>query len=316
MCIRDSMGGVRAIDYIFSRPDFDGQNLGVTGVSQGAGLSTIVAGIDNRVTFLMHSNPILAQNTGLKYGRATGFPNYIQRSRNEVGTAVHEAQTIDAVKYYDAIYFARRYNGPSLSIISYEDVVTPAATSFGVFNELRGPKILVHALNLGHAHPVDFWIGRLDFLRRFIPGTTNPPFPFASSNQGYFIDAGDNISTQNNLANLSATIERNGTINPGYQLQWEKVSGPGDVNFSNPNNYNTSATFSADGEYMLRLVANDYSNDLSGEQKYYTLMDDIEVTVENGSGGGNQTTGCSNTTNIALNKSLSLIHISEPTRPY
>ena len=297
------MGGVRAVDYIFSRPDFDGQNLGVTGVSQGAGLSTIIAGLDDRVNFLIHSNPVLAQNTGLKYGKATGFPNYIQRSRNEVGTAAHEAQTIDAVKYYDAIYFARRFNGPSLTIISYEDVVTPAATSFGIFNELKGPKILTHALNLGHAHPADFWVGRLDFIRRFIPGTTNPPFPFASSNQGYFIDAGDDISTQNNTVNLSATIERNGIVNPGYQLQWEKIAGPGSVNFSNSNSYNTSATFSEDGDYVLRLIANDYSNDLAGEQKYYTLVDEVKVTVGNGGGGGNQTAGCTNATNIALNKS-------------
>ena len=296
------MGGVRAIDYLFSRPDFDGQNLGVTGVSQGAGLSTIVAGLDNRVTFLIQSNPILTQNTGLKYGRATGFPNYIQRSRNEIGTPVHEAQTVEAVKYYDAIYFARRFNGPSLTIISYEDLVTPAAGSFAMFNELKDPKILTHALNLGHSHPPDFWIGRLDFMRRFVPGATNPPFPFASSDLGYFINAGNDITTQNNSTNLSAMIERNGTTNPSYQLQWEKIDGPGNVSFSNPNNYNTTATFSTNGDYTLRLVANDYSNDLAGEQKYYTLMDDVIVTVGNG-GGGNPTTGCVNPTNIGLNKS-------------
>ena len=294
------MGGVRAIDYIFSRPDFDGQNLGVTGVSQGAGLSTIIAGIDDRVTFLMHSNPVLAQNTGLKYGKATGFPNYIQRSRNEVGTAAHEAQTVNAVKYYDAIYFAKRFEGVSLTLISYEDVVTPAATSFGVFNALKGPKILVHSLNLGHAHPSDFWVGRLDFMRRFVPGTMNPPFPFASSDKGYFIDAGNNISIQNNSpVNLSGTIERNGIINPDYQLRWEKVEGPGNVSFSNPNNYNTTATFSATGEYTLRLIADDYSNNLTGEQKYFTLMDDVKVTIGDDGGSG---TDCNNPTNISVNK--------------
>ena len=294
------MGGVRAIDYIFSRPDFDGQNLGTTGVSQGAGLSTIIAGLDNRVNFLMHSNPVLSQNTGMKYGRATGFPNYIQRSRNEVGTASHEAQTIEAVKYYDAIYFAKRYEGPSLTLISYEDVVTPAATSFGVFNALKGPKFLVHSLNLGHAHPSEFWVGRLDFMRRFVPGTTNPPFPFASSDKGYFIDAGDNVSIQNNApVNLSGTVERNGTVNPNYQLRWEKVEGPGNVNFSNSNSYNTTATFSANGEYVVRLVADDYSNNLTGEQKYFTLMDDVKVTI---GGGGGPTTGCNNPSNVAIGK--------------
>ena len=40
------LGAVRAIDYLFSRNDFDQENLGVTGVSQGGGLSIVLAGID------------------------------------------------------------------------------------------------------------------------------------------------------------------------------------------------------------------------------------------------------------------------------
>lgn len=38
---------------------------------------------------------------------------------------------------------------------------------------------------------------------------------------------------------------------------WSKMSGPGTVNFSNPNAAVTQATFSAAGLYVLRLTAND-----------------------------------------------------------
>ena len=55
------LAGIRAIDYIFSRPDFDGENFIMTGVSQGAGLATCVAGLDNRVDLLTISNPALCQ---------------------------------------------------------------------------------------------------------------------------------------------------------------------------------------------------------------------------------------------------------------
>ena len=107
------MAGVRCIDYIFSRPEFDGENIIVTGVSQGSGLSNLVARIDDRVNFLIMSNPILGQNLGLQNNRAGGFPNYINQSIEGVGTVAHEALVAEAAKYYDAIYFAQRFQGTS-----------------------------------------------------------------------------------------------------------------------------------------------------------------------------------------------------------
>ena len=296
------MAGVRAIDYIFSRSDFDGVNLGVTGVSQGAGLSTIISGLDDRVKYLIMSNPILGQATGLQLNRAGGFPNFISQSRQNVGTAAHEALTAEAIKYYDAVFFARRFQGTSWSFISYEDEITPAATSFAVFNALKGKKILTHSLNLGHNQPFEFWNKRYDFLRRYIPGTLNPPFPFSSSDLGYDIDAGQDISVAvNTAANLAATVEYNTSINPSYLLQWEKIDGPGNVAFGNPNGYNTTATFDTEGTYTLQLTATDFFNDLLGEQKYYSLFDEVVVTV----GGDDPPTGCLNPTNIAQGKNTS-----------
>ena len=202
------MAGVRCIDYIFSRNDFDGENVVVTGVSQGAGLSTLVAGVDDRVKFLIISNPILGQAIGLQNDRAGGFPNYINQSRQEVGTSAHEALTAAAAKYYDAIYFARRFQGVSWAFISYKDLVTPAATSFGVFNAFQGQKHLTHSLNIGHIHPYDYWNNRLDFLRRFIPGAHNAPFPFSPSTEGYFIDAGVDTTVEvTGSLNLLGTVE-------------------------------------------------------------------------------------------------------------
>ncbi len=276
------MAGVRCIDYIFSRPDFDGENIIVTGVSQGAGLSTLVAGIDNRVKYLIASNPILGQNLGLQSDRAGGFPNYINQSVQGVGTAAHEALVAEAAKYYDAIYFARRFQGISWTFISYEDLVTPAATSFAVFNALQGQKHLTHSLNLGHSHPFDYWNGRFDFMRRFVPGVLNAPFPFPVFTKGYMIDAGENSSIEvTEFANLAGTVEYNSTINPSVDLIWKKMDGPGDVIFSNENNYNTSAIFSTTGIYTLQFSATDYSNNLV-ENKYYTLIDEIVITVVDG----------------------------------
>ena len=44
---------------------------------------------------------------------------------------------------------------------------------------------------------------------------------------------------------------------PPITLQWEKVSGPGNVTFSNPSALETGATFDRPGTYVVRLVAGD-----------------------------------------------------------
>lgn len=53
-------------------------------------------------------------------------------------------------------------------------------------------------------------------------------------------------------------------------LTWAKVSGPGEVTFTRPNASVTDATFSAPGEYLLRLTASDSAE---------TVSDEVTVTV-------------------------------------
>lgn len=54
------MGCVRAVDFIYSLPEFDGKNLAVNGGSQGGALSIITAGLDNRIKYLAAFYPALS----------------------------------------------------------------------------------------------------------------------------------------------------------------------------------------------------------------------------------------------------------------
>lgn len=281
------LGAIRAIDYLTSRSDFNGNDLGIVGVSQGGGLATIVSGLDERVKLLAISNPSLCQNAGLSYDRASSFPNYIQTSRNLFGTASHEAATVNATRYYDAIFHAKRFDGPVYSTIGYEDLVTPAATGFAAMNQFSGPRILMHGVEMSHVHPFEYWVKRQDFIRRVFPTTLNThPFPYSSNDQGYWVNAGDDQTINGSSTNLSATIEKNGSNNPNFNLKWEKISGPGSVSFDNPSAYNTSANFSSNGTYVLQFSGVDEAQ-LFSEKKYFTISDRIIITVGNGNGGGN-----------------------------
>ncbi len=85
------------------------------------------------------------------------------------------------------------------------------------------------------------------------------------------VDAGvDQSITLPTAAALAGSVQDDGLLNTPTTT-WSKVSGPGTVTFGNPALLNTSAAFSVDGSYVLRLSAYD------GE---YTVTDDLTVTVQ------------------------------------
>jgi hypothetical protein len=96
------------------------------------------------------------------------------------------------------------------------------------------------------------------------------------SNTGPSANAGaDKTITLPASVTLSGTVGDDGLpIPPGLlTFGWTKVSGPGTVTFANSNALSTTASFSAGGNYVLRLTANDGA---------LAASDDIGVTV-NGS---------------------------------
>jgi DUF1680 family protein len=56
---------------------------------------------------------------------------------------------------------------------------------------------------------------------------------------------------------LNGTSKDDGKPKPNLTLRWSKQSGKGDVTFANPEQATTTARFSAPGDYVLQLTAND-----------------------------------------------------------
>ncbi len=290
ICDPDSMyyrysmlAGIRALDYIFSRPDFNGTEIGLQGVSQGGGLSLMLAGIDNRVNLLGFSNPSNCEHAGLREGKASGFPYFAIQSYSFYGNVPgHLDATYNAASYYDAAFFARRYDDHPVSFfISYKDEITPAATQFTAFNQLRCQKILMHSRDLDHGqNPFEYWNERFAFFRRYYPSTQNPPFPWGSDNLGYHVYAGDDAVTDiSSSLTLTGTLEKDDVINPDWPLEWQKVEGPGEVTFNNANAYSTGVSFSEPGVYVLSFSGHDYAL-LNDDAKYVSLFDYVTVTVQ------------------------------------
>jgi cephalosporin-C deacetylase-like acetyl esterase len=141
------LGCVRAIDFLYSLPEFDGANLGVTGGSQGGALSIVTAGLDSRVKYLAAFYPALCDLTGNLHGRAGGWPHLF----NEANKAFNaKKDKIETSKYYDVVNFARFVKAPGQYSWGYNDVTCPPTSMFSAYNVIQAPKELFIYEETGH----------------------------------------------------------------------------------------------------------------------------------------------------------------------
>ncbi|MFL0161410.1 acetylxylan esterase [Aquirufa salirivi] len=141
------VGCVRANDFLTSLQQFDGQNLAVTGGSQGGALSIVTAALDNRVKFLGAYYPALSDVTGYLYNRAGGWPHYFDKN----GRAVNETKTkLETIAYFDVVNFARRLKVPGFYSWGFNDETCPPTSMYAAYNVISAPKELYLALDTGH----------------------------------------------------------------------------------------------------------------------------------------------------------------------
>lgn len=130
-------------------------------------------------------------------------------------------------------------------------------------------------INLTLTDPVYVGIGASSgSTNNAVNGTvSNISFSSIGTNLGATVSAGiDQSIVLPAAATLAGTSSDDALPNPPgvHSVAWTKVSGPGTVNFGNPAQPNTSASFSAAGTYTLRLIADDTS---------VKTFDDVSITA-------------------------------------
>lgn len=148
------LGCVRAIDFIYTLPEFDGENIAVTGGSQGGALTLITAALDKRIKYLAAYAPALSDLTGYLHNRAGGWPHMFKTSIN------NNEKLINSLQYYDAVNFAKHIRVPGLYSFGYNDETTPPTSMFSAYNSIMAPKELYVVKETGH------WYNRLQTEKR------------------------------------------------------------------------------------------------------------------------------------------------------
>ena len=137
------LGCVRAVDFIYTLPEFNGTDIAVTGGSQGGALTIVTAGLDKRIKYAAAMYPALCDNTGYLNKRAGGWPHYFRDAEPKPGE-------VETLGYYDVVNFARRITVPGYYTWGYNDLTCPPTSMYSAYNVITAPKELVIFQETGH----------------------------------------------------------------------------------------------------------------------------------------------------------------------
>ena len=124
------LADIRAVDYLASRPDWDGKTLVVMGTSMGGQQSLCTAGLHPKVTAMLVNVPAGADANGTAHGRKIGYPNW----------DVNDPKVLETAQYFDTVNCAARIKVPSLVAMGFIDTVTPPVGIWAAFNQIKAPE--------------------------------------------------------------------------------------------------------------------------------------------------------------------------------
>ena len=130
------LGCVRAVDFIETLSCFNGNDIAVTGGSQGGALSIITAGLDDRIDYLAAFYPALSDLTGYLSGRAGGWPHMF------LDDFTNKPEKVETSKYYDVVNFARFVKVPGWYSWGYNDNTCPPTSMYAAYNIINAEKEL------------------------------------------------------------------------------------------------------------------------------------------------------------------------------
>ncbi|MGJ5815280.1 acetylxylan esterase [Paludibaculum fermentans] len=127
MYLRDS----RVLDYLLTRPDWDGTTIVLTGGSMGGQQTFALAGLrPEKITAALVCVPAGADTNGALHGRKPGYPYWPSDNPDALKTAL----------YFDPVNFAPRIKAAVMAGIGFIDTISPPAGIWTVLNQIPGPK--------------------------------------------------------------------------------------------------------------------------------------------------------------------------------
>ncbi len=131
---------MRALDYIKTRPEWDGKTLIVRGSSQGGGQALVAAALDPRVTFCAADVPALGDHNAMAAGRVPGWPRLLlaQGLNDEQKKKISEM-----AGYFDYVNFCKRINCETWVSAGFIDTTCSPSSVYAGYNNIPAAKKLI-----------------------------------------------------------------------------------------------------------------------------------------------------------------------------
>lgn len=154
------MDCVRAVDFIFSRPELNHDQIIVSGGSMGGFLAIATAAVDHRVALCSAQNPILSDINNLD--GEVDWPLIDIRKYIALRPALSLSKVMHNLDYFDTKNFATMIKCPTLLGMGLLDPIVPPNNAYIDYNNLSSKKHLIIFRDLAHevGYPYKVYEGR------------------------------------------------------------------------------------------------------------------------------------------------------------
>lgn len=169
---------MRALDYIKTLPEWDGQTLVVSGGSQGGAQAIVAAALDSQVTLCLAGVPALSEHAGVLAvpPRESGWPRLYAATAD--GQPDNPAVALTAA-YFDNVHFARRIRCEAYLSTGFIDRTCPPTGVYAAFNAIPADvkKFITTTPAGGHSAPNTLGQKRLQEIARDYQQRQRPAQP-------------------------------------------------------------------------------------------------------------------------------------------
>ena len=136
MILRD----LRGLEYLKSRPEWNGKHLISYGASQGGAQSLAVTGLSSEITFCYAGVPGLCNNGGGESKQVRGWPgNFSWNEKNRITAG-----------YLDNCNFARRIKCPVITSAAWYDFLSKPSSIYAAYNNISSTREIIPYVHDGH----------------------------------------------------------------------------------------------------------------------------------------------------------------------
>ncbi|OQC12640.1 MAG: Acetyl esterase Axe7A precursor [Lentisphaerae bacterium ADurb.Bin082] len=142
---------VRCLDYLKTRPEWDGKTLIASGGSLGGAQALVAAALDPDVILCIANAPALCDHLADPSRQTPGWPNLLAREKSQGASAERLAAISRTMPYFDMVNFARRVRCETRMSTGFIDETCPPTTNYAVYNVLGADvKSMYNATLAGH----------------------------------------------------------------------------------------------------------------------------------------------------------------------